>query len=79
MVMVVGVEVLVVGEGGRLQGEGRNGRKYRENLGIVEGRPLRGNTLEDGAMGRGTPGTSVSPPGVLYHRRSVRLRSQMQS
>ena len=36
MVMVVGVEVLVVGEGGRLQGEGRNGRKYRENLGIVE-------------------------------------------
>ena len=64
---------------GRLQGEGRNGRKYRENLGIVEGRPLRGNTLEDGAMGRGTPVTSVSPPGVLYHRRSVRLRSQMQS
>ena len=30
MVMVVGVGVLVVGESGRLQGEGKNGRKYGE-------------------------------------------------
>jgi len=66
MVMVVGVGVLVVGESGRLQGEGKNGRKYRENLGIVGGRSLGGNTLEDGAMGHGTPVTSVSPLGASF-------------
>lgn len=66
------------GESGRWQGEGKNGRKYWENLGILEGRSLGRNTLEDVAMGHGTAVTSVSPPGASLPKK-VRLSSQMQS
>lgn len=58
------------GESGCLRGEGKNERKYWENLGILEGRSLGRNTLEEGAMGHGTPVTSVSLPGASLPRRS---------
>ena len=41
-------------------------KKISREPGNCEGGSLGGNTLEDGAMGHGTPVTSVSPLGASF-------------
>lgn len=70
MVTMVGVRLLVVARVVVYREKGRMEEILREPGNFREGRSLGGNTLEDGAMGHGTPVTSVSLLELLYHRRS---------
>ena len=66
------------GKSGSLGGGGQNGKKYWENVRILEDRSLGRNTPGEGAMEFGTSRISVSLPRASLPLK-IGLNSQMQS